>query len=278
MVDDPSFFVRFWGVRGSVPAPGPDTVIYGGNTSCIEIRCDNHILIFDAGSGFRLLGRHLLNEECTDFNLFFSHCHYDHINGLPFFLPLYNVKTNMSIWSGHCPETTQSLVRGFMRKPFFPVPPEIFKATVDYKDFTCGDILKPISADENISIKTCALNHDGGSTGYRVEYQGKSICYITDTEHVKGAPDQTILDFIHQADIVIYDATYCDHVFDDFIGFGHSTWQEGARLCDAANVEKYVIFHHRPSYDDVLMAGIEQKAAMMRTGSVVAREGMMIVP
>lgn len=272
------FFVRFWGVRGSLPTPGPSTVEFGGNTPCVEIRCGEHVLIFDAGSGINPLGDLLWSEGVKEMDLFFTHTHYDHIGGLPFFAPFMSAENRIDIWSGHTEDdqtTTKALVQKFMSPPFFPVPPEIFKAKVGYHDFIPGD---QFDLPGGVTIKTILLNHPGGSMGYRVEFGGKSICYVTDTEHVPGKPDQNILQLIQDADVVIYDATYCDTEFEKFVGFGHSTWQEGIRLCEAANVGKYCIFHHRPSHDDETMRSIEKQAQAIYPNSVVLREGMQITP
>ncbi len=272
------FFVRFWGVRGSLPTPGPSTVEFGGNTPCVEIRCGDRVLIFDAGSGIHPLGDLLWSEGVKELDLFFTHTHYDHIGGLPFFAPFMSAETRIDIWSGHTEDdatTTKALVQKFMSPPFFPVPPEIFKAKVGYHDFTPGN---QFDLPGGVTIKTILLNHPGGSMGYRIEFGGKSICYVTDTEHVPGKPDQNILGLIQDADVVIYDATYCDSDFERFVGFGHSTWQEGIRLCKAANAGKYCIFHHRPSHDDATMRSIEKQAQEIYPDSVVLREGMQINP
>lgn len=272
------FFVRFWGVRGSLPSPGPNTIEFGGNTPCVEVRCGERVLVFDAGSGIHPLGNQLVSEGINRLDLFFTHTHYDHIGGLPFFGPFYSEETTIDIWSGHMDDdetTTKQMVKKFMSPPFFPVPPEIFKARVGYHDFAPGN---QFDLPGGIVIKTVALNHPGGSMGYRVDFDGRSICYITDTEHVPGEPDQAILDLIQGANIMIYDATYCDTEFDRFIGFGHSTWQEGIRLCEAAGVEQYCIFHHRPSHDDATMRNIEQEAKALFPNAVAVREGMQLIP
>ncbi len=271
------FFVRFWGARGSLPVPGPQTVEFGGNTSCVEIRCGSHLLIIDAGSGIKNLGHILANDNQEDIDLLFSHCHFDHISGLPFFEPLYHQGRNINIWSAHLEGimTTEEMIYELIKEPYFPVSPEYFKANIDYRDFSIGDILTP---RPGITIATAPLNHPNRCCGYRVEWQGKSICYVSDTEHREDELDSNILKLIHQADIVIYDSTYTDIEYPEFKGFGHSTWQEGVRLCEAAEVRQLALFHHRPRHDDESLRAVEKEANSIRAGTVVAREGMVMYP
>jgi phosphoribosyl 1,2-cyclic phosphodiesterase len=274
-MQDANFFVRFWGVRGSVPCPGTAYSEFGGNTPCLEIVCGEHTLIFDAGSGIRQLGGRLAGERGGRLDLFFTHCHYDHICGLPFFAPLFCSNTDLNIWSGHHQDgmTTEHMVRSFMRPPFFPVGPEVFLADVQYNDFKPGDVLAP---DGGVKVITTALNHPNGCVGYRIEYGGKTICYVSDTEHEEGKTDANVLALIKDADIVIYDAAYTPEEYGKCQGFGHSTWEEGARLCDLANAGQYVIFHHCPQHDDRFMAKLADEVAAARLGSVVAREGLTL--
>ena len=269
------FSVKFWGVRGSIPSPGPKTAVYGGNTPCIEIMCGDRCLIFDAGSGIRALGIQLMADtEHQHLELFFTHCHYDHIEGLPFFAPLHSDRFNMTMWSGHRPDPdTRHMVEQYMQKPYFPVGPACFQADVDYREFAAGD---KIDLSGGISILTTALTHPDGAVGYRIEFDGRSICYVTDTEHYPGRMDQNILKFIKGADVVIYDAAYDDDDFERFAGYGHSTWQEGQRLCDAAEVGLYVAFHHRPSADDEQLRAVETNLKSLRPASVLAREGLIL--
>jgi phosphoribosyl 1,2-cyclic phosphodiesterase len=277
MSDSTDFYVKFWGVRGSIACPGPRTVRYGGNTSCIEVRCDGRLLIFDAGTGLRDLGNCLIGNGPVDAELYLTHTHFDHICGLPFFAPVYAAGNKIRLAAGHLlPDTDlRRVLMEMMIAPLFPIPPTAFKADVDFHDFSTGDVLTP---GDGITIRTAPLNHPNRATGYRIEYGGRSICYVTDTEHDDGKRDQNIVDLIRGADMVIYDSTYSDEEYPRYRGYGHSTWQEGVRLVDAAGAKSLVIFHHDPNHDDDQMDAIAAAAEKTRPGTVVAREGMVLMP
>lgn len=271
------FFVRFWGVRGSIPTPGAATARYGGNTSCLEVRCGDRLLIFDAGTGIRPLGAHLDRMGAVDADIYFTHTHVDHIQGLPFFGSAYKKANTLRLWAGHLkPEyTLKQVLSEMMMEPLFPVPISIFGADISFSDFDCGQTLTP---GPGIMLRTAPLNHPNRATAYRIEYAGKSICYVTDTEHRPGKPDAAILGLIDRADLVIYDSTYTDEEFPKFVGWGHSTWQEGLRLCTQAKAGRFVIFHHDPSHDDAFMDRVAAEAEAARPGTVVAREGLILSP
>lgn len=271
------FSVRFWGVRGSIACPGPDTVEYGGNTPCVEIRCGERALVFDAGTGLRTLGHRLTAEGFAEADLFLSHTHIDHINGFPFFCFAFNPANRLRVWAGHLlPETcVETAMRSFMCAPLFPVPVDMLQASIEFNDFGVGDALTP---HDGITIRTAPLNHLDGATGYRVGYGGKAICYVTDTEHTPGRPDENILGLIANADIVIYDAMYTDDELARFKGWGHSTRQECLRLCRAAGVRTPVIFHHMPGRDDAALDGIAAAVQDEFPGAQLAREGVTLTP
>ncbi|MEN3975318.1 MBL fold metallo-hydrolase [Emcibacter sp. SYSU 3D8] len=267
------FTVRFWGVRGSIPCSGPDTAKYGGNSSCVEMRCGGRLLVFDAGSGIRPLAATLQGPQ--DFDLLFSHFHYDHVIGLPACGPLYNPKTTCRIWAGRAGTGAgvRQVLSDFMSAPRFPLTLDFFRGNLSFHDFTPGDVLDP---GNGIRIRTAPLNHQDGATGYRVEFGGRAVCYVTDTEQVEDGLDRTILDLIDGADLFIYDCTYTDAEYPAHKGWSHSTWQEGMRLADAAGVKTFVIFHHDPSHDDAFMDRVAVDAEAARPGTIVSRDGMQL--
>ncbi len=274
----PDFTVRFWGVRGTVPTPGPDTVRYGGNTACIEVRCGPERLVFDVGTGARLLGKCVDNEGACDAHIFLTHTHLDHVAGFPFFRPAYCAGNRFHLWAGHLRReglTLEGTLADLMRKPLFPVPLDVMQAAREFHDFDAGATLNLASG---LAIRTAPLHHPGGATGYRVDYGGRSFALVTDTEHVPGAPDGNILALIEGCDLVVYDATYTDESFAHFRGWGHSTWQEGLRLCESAGVGRLVAFHHDPDADDAALARLDAVLAERRPGSCVAAEGLVLEP
>ena len=270
------FLVRFWGVRGSIACPGSRTVRYGGNTACLEIRCGDRLLIFDAGTGMHFLGNHLIKQQPVTADIFITHAHLDHINGFPFFKPAHQEGNRLTIWGEVTPENRgiQGVFRQFMQAPLFPVPLEVMRAQLSFCDFQAGEAL-PLAAD--IQLRTSPLNHPGGATGFRIEYQGRSICYVTDTEHFPDRLDADILALIHGTDIVIYDAMYTDAEYPEHRGWGHSTWREGVKLATAAGARTFVAFHHAPEHDD---EGLDEIAAdlyqVRELRAIVAREGMTL--
>jgi len=276
--------VRFWGVRGSIPCSGPEYVRYGGNTSCLEVMAGGRRLIFDAGTGMRKLGVELARQAPLDIDIYFTHTHLDHLGGLSFFSPLFDKRNSVRLWSGHleAPYTLKKVVSSLMQAPIYPVTLEVFRASVEFKEFKMGDTL----ICGPISMKTGPLNHPNGATGYRIEHGGKSICYITDTEHRANQRDRNIVELCRGADIMIYDSSYTDEEYPRYRGWGHSTWQEGVRVADAAGVGTLVIFHHDPSHDDAFMDGVAREAAALRPGAapgglprvVVAHEGLTLSP
>ena len=277
MSEDGNFWIRFWGVRGSLPCPGQSTERYGGNTSCLELHCGENLFVLDGGSGMRPLGMHLVSGIAVDADIFYTHTHLDHVIGFPFFVPFFSPNNKFRLHAGHLlPDySLRGVLEMMLTPPLFPVPLDIVQAKLSFNDFQAGETIEP---RPGVTVHTTMLNHPNNSTGYRFEYRGKSICYVTDTEHVEGERDQNIVNLIRKADIVIYDCTYTDDEYPLFRSWGHSTWQEGIRLCDAAEAKKLVIFHHEPSHSDDFMDALKKEAEQIRPGTVVAYEGMILTP
>lgn len=268
--------VRFWGVRGSIPAPGAQTVRYGGNTSCVEVRCGDSILIFDAGSGLRLLGQALLREgRIGEVDLFLSHGHIDHLMGLPFFAPLLKLGDRLRLWGGNFQSVggVEAALSRLMSFPLFPIGLGDLAGRLAFNDFHAGDPLEP---RPNLRLRTAPLNHPGGATGYRIDYGGRSLAYLTDTECGNGSIDKGMLGLAETADLVIMDATYTDRELPAHIGWGHASWQQGVRLAEAACAKRLCLFHHDPDHDDRIMDEIAAAAESARPGTLVAREGLQI--
>ena len=233
--------------------------------------------MFDAGTGIRPFGNKFTRADGLEIDLYLTHTHLDHIIGLPFFAPLFNPSNRVRLWAGHLQseQTLHQVLCKFMAAPLFPIPPTAFDADVTFHDFAAGETLEP---EPGLRLRTAPLNHPNGATGYRIEYGNRSVCYVTDTEHVPGRRDRNVLGLIAGSDIVIYDSTFAYEEFPKFRGWGHSTWQEGVRLCDAAGAKRLVIFHHDPSHDDAFMDQVLEQAEAARPGTIVAQEGMMLRP
>ncbi len=271
-----SLSVRFWGVRGSIACPGPDTARYGGNTPCVEVRCGDHILIFDAGTGLRPLGDALIKDSRSNgLDIFLSHFHIDHVTGLPFFAPLYAKERRIRLWAGSLAPrcSLDHAIHKLMGFPLFPVQPAIFQAGFETNDFRPGDILKP---RPGVTLRTAPLNHPGGATGYRIDYAGRSVAYLTDIECGDGPPDPAVVGLARGADLVIVDTMYTDEELPSKVGWGHSSWQQGVRLVNAADAGKLCLFHHDPEHNDAFMDCIARAAHAARPGTIVASEGLVI--
>ena len=278
MTNSSEFVIQFWGVRGSIPAPGSETVRYGGNTSCLEIRVGGKRLIFDGGTGLRILGKQLLKQAPVEAHMFFSHSHWDHIQGFPFFVPAFVPGNCFHIYGGVAPNgaTMKQRLSDQMHHPNFPVPMQVMKSDMKFHDLMPGDTIQL----DDITIETGPLNHPNSALGYRVTWQGRTAVYATDTEHYPDRIDENLVYLSRDADVLVYDACYTDEEYYDLktpkIGWGHSTWQEAIKVAQVAGVKRAVMFHHDPNHDDDFLDQVEAEVQTVFPNSLLAREGMIL--
>ena len=273
-----SVTVRFWGVRGSVPSPGAQTAGFGGNTSCVEVHCGGETIILDAGTGLRGLGERLAaSGRPVVASILVSHVHWDHIQGFPFFPPLFLPDTELALYGRPDHGSLESALRHQMTAPNFPVQLGAVPAALTYGEL---DLAQPFEVGAAV-VRAARLNHPDGVIAYRIEYDGRAIVFATDTEHYPEEIDRDLVALAEGADLLIYDAQYTPEEYAGVIGgaregWGHSTWVEGIRVARAAGVGSLVLFHHDPAHDDAAVSAIERSARTVLPGTVAAREGLEI--
>lgn len=280
MVTGPTanFLVHFWGVRGEVSAPGEETVRYGGNTSCVEIRVGEKCLIFDGGSGLRLLGNHLLKQMPVEAHIFFTHCHWDSIQGFPFFTPAFIPGNCFHIYGAAASNgaSIEQRLTGQMLSPNFPVPLQVMRSELKFYDLTSGDIV----ALDDVTVETVFLNYSHRSMGYRVTWQGRSVVYATARSYFPDRLDQNLLHLARQADLLILDAPYTisadDPVQSDPLSWQDNLWQTGITTAKAAGVKQIVMSRYSPDHDDQFLDRVEAQLQSVFPNNLLAREGMIV--
>jgi len=274
--------ITFWGVRGSIPSPGPDTASVGGNTSCVEVRAGKAVLIFDGGTGLRLLGKRMLKEMPFTAHLFFSHVHWDHIQGFPFFDPAFVPGNVIHLYGGNnVSRTLEETLAGQMDHPSFPVHLTEMGAEMVFHSVSG---VTPVEVDAGDGTKAVVRaapgNHPNGVWAYRVDHGGRSAVYATDTEHY-AVVDPKLCKLAMGADLLIYDAQYTPEEYagkngQPKLGWGHSTFEEAVKLAKAANVKRLVLYHHDPTQNDAAVAEKERRARELFAACEAAREGVTI--
>jgi phosphoribosyl 1,2-cyclic phosphodiesterase len=275
-------FVKFWGVHGSLPRPGPTTLKYGGNTACVEIQCNGTLIILDAGTGIRELGEDLLkrnkntSKSAMRGHIFFSHLHWDHVQGFPFFGPAFSRGNEFHLYGARGVDCTIFRVMvDQMSKPNFPITLDDMTASLVFHDVAPGDRIMI----DKVMIQAEELNHPGGSMGYRLESMGKTIAYASDTEFVPGVDPDTLA-LVRDADLLIHDSMFTPEQYlglsDDVSrqSWGHSTWEGAVETAKAAGVKQLILFHH--GNDDTTVSEIERQAQEKFPSTRAAFEGLEI--
>jgi len=274
VTDDGRLEVTFRGVRGSVPTPVAENLGYGGNTSCIEVRSGGgQTLLIDGGTGVRTAGAALIREAGqpkTTVHLLFTHFHWDHIQGLPFFAPLYSAENEVLFYSGLRPGGLREALEVQMSSPYYPIPLERLAAKR-----TFAEVTREFQLGE-VSIHPFPLNHPQGATGFRIECGGAVVVHASDNEHGDPRFDSLLIDHARNADVLIYDAQYTPEEYPSKRGWGHSTWKEGARVAREAAVKRLVLFHHDPLRSDADLSEIVTQARREFENTDAATEGVTV--
>ncbi len=270
--------IRFWGVRGTIPTPGPDTIRIGGNTSCVEVLTpDKQLIIIDAGSGIRLLGKALEKKHPGRIvgNILISHTHWDHIQGFPFFTPVFG-RTNRFVLIGQkrVGQRLEKIMAGQFIEPYLPYAYKSLPADLLVKEVTDGETL--IIGDHTV-VKVAALPHPGGSLGFRIENNGVVFTYCSDVGHEEGELDPNLLELAQGADLLIHDAHFSTvEEKRRYADWGHSTWLEAAQAASEANVKCLGLFHYSPDMTDEQIEAILQQTRSVFPRTILAKEGLTI--
>jgi len=266
--------IKFWGVRGSTPTPQPENLRYGGNTSCVEVRFGDSLFIFDCGTGFRSLGQQLRREfdsRTISARIFVSHFHWDHIQGIPFFGPLYDKPENHFILQSS--RRTRSLKRVMeeqMASPYLPVDLNEMKAKREFHELDEGRI----SLDD-VTVQAAWLNHPQGCMGFRLESKQGVVVYATDNEPGDAKFDKSVRKLASGADVLIYDAQYLPEEYEARKrGWGHSHWREAINIVMESGAKELILFHHDPDHDDNCIDKVVREARNYYAKVRGASEGM----
>jgi phosphoribosyl 1,2-cyclic phosphodiesterase len=275
--------LKIWGCRGSVPSPGPDTVEYGGNTSCVEVVLDDGAaLVLDAGTGIRSLGLDLVRRGTQQIHLFLTHLHLDHLEGLRFFAPLWDPKVSMDVWGPPSPvwSLRERILRAFS-PPLFPLDLRDVPARVTFRDLPT----EPWRAD-GLTLSAALVLHPGPTVGFRLDTGGSSLAYLPDHEPALAGIDNRTRDWISGAalasdvDFLLHDAQYLAGEYEKKIGWGHSSVDDAVAFSCAVGAQRLVLFHHEPGRSDRGLEALQDRAAELlgrdRPPPLLAREGMEI--
>lgn len=270
--------IRFWGVRGTIPTPGPETMRYGGNTACIDIlTSDQQLIILDAGSGIRRLGSQLQKEYPNRIvgNILVSHTHWDHIQGFPFFAPVFG-RNNRFVLVGQkrVDKRLEEILAGQFIEPYLPFSYKTLPADLIVKEVSDGELL---IIGDTTTVKVRELNHPGGCLGFRIENNGKVFAYCSDTGHQDGVLEESVLELAQGADLLIHDSHFPTvEETRRFNDWGHSCWLEATQVAIEANVKALGLFHYSPDLTDDELDEIRARARAIFPRTLLTREGMVL--
>lgn len=268
------FKITLHGTRGSAPAPGREFCHYGGHTSCVSVKAGDRLLVLDAGTGAIPLGQSLVedNVECVD--IFLTHAHYDHVQGLPFFAPLLSAGKKIVLWYAGCEtiEDGETLTRKIFSAPFLPFGIYDIPSHLEFRSLSRnGETLK---LPGGVTMRTLPVNHPGGCLAIKVEAFGKSFAYAPDFEHDDGLWDERLVDFIDRSTLAALDATYTAAEYESHKGFGHTFWEKSVDLGERADLQKCALVHHLFSRSDNQMQKIAAQVSQANESFFLARDGM----
>jgi phosphoribosyl 1,2-cyclic phosphodiesterase len=272
MADESGFQLKFWGVRGSTPTPNTDCLGYGGNTTCMEILGQyGERIIIDAGTGIRELGRKLDAETTSeDVNLFLTHFHWDHIQGIPFFAPLLKPGIRVMFHSFPASEEIRARLERQMSSPYFTLD---FNAVGAEREFIQTENAWTLGS---LSVTSFPLHHPQGACGYRIQCGEAAVVVASDFEHGNRELDRVLRENAEGADVLVYDAQYTPAEYATRCGWGHSTYSEAVKVARDAGVKKLVLFHHDPTHNDATVADIVKESGRLFPNTIAAQEQLVI--
>ena len=267
--------IKFWGVRGSFPSPREDTVIYGGHTSCVEIRTpENELIILDMGTGLIDLGRSIDSEENPPktAHAIISHYHWDHLFGFLGFNPLFDSEFTFNMYGKEDKMTPQEIIQYIQNHTFWPVDMSMLKANINLNLFPENGL----KIKDNISIESSLHGHPNGANSYKIKINEKIIAYSTDCEHPEGL-NKNVIENARNSDILIHDAQYHGYELSKYRGWGHSSWEQAVEVAKLSNTKQLILFHHDPFRSDDELFQIEKQAQELFPNTIMAKQGLEII-
>ena len=286
-MDTPVWKFKFYGVRGSVPVCGANFSEFGGNTTCFYLDLlvkppeEKIIVIFDAGTGIRQLGKDIASGEIgltKHILLHFSHFHWDHIQGFPFFAPAYFKDQSIALFSPHClapgPEVLKNVFARQMQSEYFPV--QLDNMGADMRFYTNEEFQHFLQLDRNVDFRYMHHNHPGGAYSYRLDGYGKSVAICTDLEHGETI-NEDVVEFCKNVDLLVHEAQYTAEELQERRGWGHSSYDQAIEVARRANAKQLYITHHDPDHDDDFLINIEKDCQQKFPNCHLAREGTEVI-